>query len=155
APPPKHDSRPTVADVVNGFLDFKKGLVASEELAQRSWDGYFAVGKILADHFGRDTAVELLTPIDWQKFRKAMAKNWGPVRLGNAIQVARMMFKFAFESDIIAAPPKYGPGFAKPSAKTLRIARAKKGNREYTPEQIQSLLKVASPNMKAMTLLGI
>src|SRR5262249_8799165 len=48
-----------------------------------------------------------------------------------------------------------GVEFDKPSAKTLRQARATKGERLFEPSQIKKLLKSAEPHMKAMILLAI
>ena len=84
-----------------------------------------------------------------------MAKRWGPVRLGNQIQVIRSLLKYGFEMDLLTKPIKFGPGFEKPTAKVLRQLRAAKGPKDFTPEQIRNLLKAASPTMKVMILLAI
>lgn len=84
-----------------------------------------------------------------------MAKRWGPVKLGNEIQRVRSVFKFALESGLIDRPVLFGPTFKKPVAKVLRITKAAKGPTDFSAVQILAILKLASPSMKAMTLLGI
>jgi integrase len=160
-PPPKvapavnAEIGPVVADVVNHFLTFKRSLVNSGELTMRSWAEYDDTCGLVVEFFGRDCPVKDLTPAQFQAFRVSMAERWGPVRLGNQIQRVRSVFKFAFEMDLIERPIKFGPGFEKPAAKTLRKAREEKGKQDFTADEIKKLLAVARPNMKAAVLLGI
>jgi integrase len=84
-----------------------------------------------------------------------MAKRWGPVRLGNTIQRVRSVFKYAADSDLITRPVRFGPGFARPSAKTLRLHRAKQGPKLFTAEEIRRMIGAGGQPLKAMILLGI
>src|SRR5437762_623795 len=88
-PSRKRDEGATLADVINGFLAFKEERVQSGELAQRTFDGYEEVGKMLAAYFGRDRRADDLRSDDFQELRASMSKRWGPVALGNRIQVVR------------------------------------------------------------------
>jgi integrase len=144
----------TVADVADAFMVFKRELVDSGELTERTWSGYKEAADILVSKLGPLTASEL-TPTDFQKLRATMAAKWGPVRLGNMIQVVRSVFLFGFDQGILESSVRFGQGFKKPSAKTLRKSRAANGPKMFTPEQIKALLKHASPNLKAMALLAI
>jgi integrase len=144
-----------VADLVNHFLTYKQQLRESGELAPRTFDRYFASGAVLVGSFGRNRPVDDLTSDDFQALRGDMAKRWGPVALGNEIQMARSVFRYGFEAGLIDKPMRFGPGFKKPSAKTLRKSRTAGGPKLFTPEQLQALLKAATPNMAAMILLGI
>src|SRR5688572_17150962 len=105
----------TVATVVNTFLNDKRQLVDSGELGQRTFDEYRSTGEMVADHFGRERAVEDLAPEDFKSLRAAMAKKWGPVRLGNEIQRVRMIFRHCDE--LLPKPIQFGKMFKKPSAK--------------------------------------
>lgn len=144
-----------VADLVNHFLTHKKRLIESGELAQRTFDRYFATGGLLVSFFGRNRPVDDLAADDFQMLRAKMAKRWGPVALGNEIQIVRSIFRYGYEASLLERPIRFGPSFKKPSAKTIRIARAANGPKMYKREQIQSLLQAASPNMAAMILLGV
>jgi len=84
-----------------------------------------------------------------------MAKRWGPVRLGGVIQRIRSVFKYAYDAELMAAPTRFGPGFARPSKKTLRLERTKKGSKMFEAEELRSILTAASCPMKAMILLGV
>src|SRR5262249_41808563 len=75
--------------------------------------------------------------------------------LGNTIQRIRVVFKFAFDNGLIDRPVRYGQNFKRPSKKTLRINKAKKGPKLFSAEEILKLLGAAGVQMKAMILLGI
>lgn len=145
----------TVKQLCNKFLRHKKSLVESGELTNRSWKDYKAGCDLLVSHFGKSRLVADLDPTDFTDLRKKLAKRWGPVTLGNVIQRIRVAFKFAWDSDLIDRPVRYGQGFKRPSRKTVRLDRAKKGPKLFTKEEIQRLLDSAGTAMKAMILLGI
>jgi integrase len=67
----------------------------------------------------------------------------------------RCIFKHAFEAGMIPTPVRFGPGFKRPSKKTLRLHRAKQGPRLFTAEEIHRLIGAAAVQVKAMILLGI
>ncbi len=144
-----------LAELVNQFLHHKKQMLDSGELAERTWGGYESVGKMLLAFFGRTFPAEQLRTTDFQKLRAYLAKQYGPVALGNRIQVVRMIFRYGYRSKLLAKEAEFGVEFEKPSAKTLRQVRSAKGPQLFTAEQIQSLLKAAEPHMKAMILLAI
>src|SRR5262249_16003320 len=75
-------------------------------------------------------------------------------RLGKTIQFVRCVFKFAFEAGLAAVPVRFGPGFKRPSKKTIRLQRAKQGAKLFTADEILRLLAGANPQLKAMILLG-
>jgi len=154
AAPSDPDSVVTVAKLTNAFLHHKKQLLDSRELSPRTWQGYEAVGKLLVDFLGRNKPAANLKQSDFQGLRAHLASKYGPVALGNRIQVVRMIFKYGLDSEMLTSPAKFGVEFNKPSAKTLRLARERKGRQDYTAEQIKSLLKAADAQMKAMILLA-
>ena len=155
-PPPHPDDDPaSIAIICDAFMEFKEGLLNSGELSQRSFDGYHSTCKFLVEKLKGRTLATNLKPVDFQKLRQKMAKRWGPVKLGNEIQVIRSIFKYAYDSDLITAPVKFGPGFAKPSKLTLRKAKAEKGSRLFDPKEARAILKHSGPQMRAMVLLAL
>ena len=50
---------------------------------------------------------------------------------------------------------RFGPGFARPSKKTLRLHRAGRGVKLFEAEKIHKLLEATGPQMRAMVLLAI
>src|SRR5205823_3814520 len=83
------------------------------------------------------------------------SKTLGLIRLGNEIGCVKQLFKYAFDEGYIPSPVRFGQGFKKPSRKSMRIDRAKKGTRMFEAEEIQRMLKVADVQLKAMILLGV
>lgn len=84
-----------------------------------------------------------------------MAKRWGPVTLGNAIQRIRVMFKFAWDEGLVSRPVRYGQSFKRPSRKVIRLERARKGPNLLAAGEIRGLLDAATAHLRAMILLGI
>jgi integrase len=154
-PPRVRTDALAVRDLVNHFLTAKRHLLDSRELAQRSFDDYYKTCERVVEQFGRTTAVDYLTPADFDKLRASIAKNWGPVAVGNEVQRVRVLFKYGYDAGLLDKPVRFGPGFKRPSRKTLRLARHEKGPRMFQAAQIKALLANALPQMKAMILLGI
>jgi integrase len=145
----------TLKDVVNHFLNFKKALLDTGELAPRTWGEYKATADLLIGTFGKQRLVSDLGPDDFARLRNQMAERWGPVRLGNAIQRVRCLFKYAADAGLIDRAVRFGPGFARPSAKTLRLHRARQGLRMFEAGEIRRVLDATSGQLRAMLLLGI
>jgi integrase len=145
----------TVKDVANAFLNAKQALVDAGELTSRSWAEYKEATDLLVNHFGKARLVADLDPDDFAALRNGMARRWGPVRLGNVIQRVRSVFKFAADAGMIDRAVRFGPGFARPSKKVLRLDRARKGVKLFTREEIHKLLDAAGVHLRAMILLGI
>jgi integrase len=145
----------TVRDLAEDFLAHKQALVDSGELSPLTWGEYKCVCDIIVSRFGKARLVDDLGPEDFAALRNQMAKRWGPVRLGNAIQYARCTFKYALDAGLIDRPVRFGPGFKRPSKKVLRLNRAEKGPNLFTAEEVRRLIGAAGTPLKAMILLGI
>jgi integrase len=91
--------------------------------------------------------------------RARLAKRWGPVRLGNAIQRIRTVFKYRTENpennENTTKVIRYGQEFTRPSMKVLRRQRAAQGKKLFTAEEVRRLIDTAGQPLKAMLLLGI
>lgn len=145
----------TLEDLCDAFLTAKDNLLAADELSQWTYNEYKATCQRLGTGFGFERLVDDLEPTDFEKLRASIAKQWGPVRLGNEIQRVRSVFKFGFEAGLVERPVRFGPGFKRPSAKTLRIERAKKGQRMFEAADLRRLLDTAGVQLKAMIYLGL
>jgi len=146
---------PSVADVCNSYLTYKKASLASREITARTFAEYFAVCERLVKVFGRNRPVADLLADDFQRLRELVAKTWGPVRLANEVQRTRSVFKHAYDAGLIDRPVRFGPGFKKPSAKVLRLNRAKAGLRMFEREELQAILHHSTPETKAVVLLAL
>ncbi len=151
--PPK-DGSTDVGELVNKFLHAKREKLDCDELAARTWKRYAITGAMLIEFFGRAKSASSLRQEDFRRLRASMAKRWGPVALGNELQIVRSIFKFALDDELIDRD-RFRKALDKPSAKTIRKARNAKGEQLFTADQLRALLDKAGPNIKAMILLGI
>jgi hypothetical protein len=92
----------------NAFYNTKRALVETGELSPRTFADYQRVTDLVAEAFSKTRLVEDLAPDDFAELRNRMAKRWGPHYLGKTIQVIRCLFKFAFDSAMIATPMRFG-----------------------------------------------
>lgn len=159
----------TVKALCNAFLNHKKAKLDAGELSPRTWKNYRETAELIVGQFGKGRLVADLRPDDFAELRKAMAARWGPVRLGNYIQQVRSVFKYGHDAEVIAAPVRTGPGFARPTQKTLRLERAKKGPKMFEADEVRTLLSgvmvpggaegprlaAPTPALRAMILLGV
>jgi len=145
----------SVEDVCNQFLAHKESLLNAGEIAQQTYGEYLATGKRIAKCLGHKTPVDTLVADDFRQLRAGIAKEWGPVRLGNEIQRVRSVFKFAYDSGLIDRPPRFGADFKKPSAKVLRKVRAARGLRMFERDELLAILSAATITARAMILLGV
>lgn len=146
-------------DLLNEFLHFKRGRIDTGELTMRSWYDYQQTGERLLRVLGKDRIVENLGPDDFERLRADYATTWQAVRIGNEINRARVVFRWAFEQKKIHLPVAFGAGFKRPTRKTLRRVRARDrqlhGARMFTPDELRRIIHSAPQPMKAMVLLGI
>jgi integrase len=145
----------TVKVAVNAFLNEKAAVRDAGELSPRTWNDYKRAGDLLVSEFGKSRLVEDLAPDDFAELRTKMAKLWGPHRLGTTIQCIRCLFRYAYESDLLDRPMRYGPGFKRPSKKTMRLHKAKGGPKLFTVEEVRRMIDAAGAALRAMILLGI
>jgi integrase len=145
----------TLRDLVNRFLTHKRHLADTREIAERTFTEYHAVCELLVETFGRLRPVVDLGAEDFEGLRAKLAKTLGPVRLGNEIQRVRSVFKYGYDAGLLDRPVRFGPGFKRPSQKTLRVHRASKGLRMFEADQIRAILDAAGVQLGAMILCGI
>ena len=141
--------------MANHFLTSKRRLVDSGELKTSTFSEYHRTCERLVNIFDARRPVEDWRAEDFAQCRAKMKKTLGPIELGKQLQIVRSIFKHDVESDLIKVPPRYGPDFKRPSRQQQRKVRASKPKRLFTAVQIHIILDAASPQMKAMMLLGV
>ncbi len=144
----------TIRDLCNAFLVAKDDLLATGEITSRTRADYERTTDRIVECFGRERVLTDLGADDFGRLRKHLAKTLGPVALGNEIARARVVFKYAFDAELIDKPLRYGPNFKRPSRRVLRQHRQKNGKRMFSPEEIHLLLNAAGTQMRAMILLA-
>jgi integrase len=145
----------TVKALANAFLNHKQAALDAGEIVPRTWQEFKAACDLLVAHFGKGRRVDDLAPDDFADLRKQMAKRWGPVTLGNAIQRIRSICKYGFDGGLIDRPVRFGREFKRPSKKTLRIDRTRKGEKLFAAEEVRRMVDAAPAHLRAMILLGI
>jgi integrase len=145
----------TVKDLANAFLNHKQTLVDAGELSPLTWADYKRVADELIGHLGKTRLIAGLDGDDFAALRTKMAKKWGPHRLKKSVQYVCSVFKYAYDAGLLDRPMRFGPGFKRPSMKTLRRHRAEQGLKLFTVAEIHQLLATAGTSLRAMILLGI
>lgn len=149
----------TLRELCNSFMARKKVDVDRERLSPRSFVDYDRVCKRLLAQFGEARSVLDLRPSDFERLYAHLSQTNSVTRIGREITSTRSVFKYAYESDLIERPVKFGPSFRAPSKNDLRKAKARaeqaNGKKLLSAADIGQLLKKASSQVKAMILLGI
>lgn len=145
----------TLRELVNRFLTSKKAMQDAGELSPRTWSDYYYSCENLLDRLGKTRRVAELTGLDFERLRAAIAKQRGPVALGNEVQRIRTLFKYAWDEGLIEKPIRFGTSFRKPNRKAMRKARHAAGPKMIEAEDLRKLLDAAGIQMRAMILLGL
>jgi integrase len=145
----------TVKGVANAFLNHKDALLEAGELSPRTRAKYQEVAVLVVSAFGKSRLVADLGPDDFAALRNRMTRRWGPLRVRDFIQHVRSVCKHAFEAELLDRPVRFGPGFARPSKKVLRLEKAKKGPKLFTAPQVRALVRKAGQPLKSMLLLAV
>lgn len=144
-----------MGDLCNRFLTAKQQQRDAGEITPRHWNNYKATTDRLISHFGKNRLVTDLASDDFESLRAEASKTLGPVSLGNLITHIRVVFKYGYDAELIDHPVRYGPLFKRPSKKVLRLARAEKGKKLFTAEQIRKMIKKADGQLGAMILVAV
>lgn len=71
------------------------------------------------------------------------------------MQRVRSLFKWGFDSGLIDRSVRFGPDFKRPSRRVIRKARHANGPKMFEADEIRQMIDAASPQLRAMVLLGI
>lgn len=145
----------TVKELVNQFLLAKKETQENGELSLLMWLDYKTACDCVIEKIGKHRLVTDLDPDDFATLRSQLAKKWGFHRLAKTIQCIRSVFKYAHDAGMIDKPVRFGPGFQRPSKKTMRLHRVKQGPKLFAAGEVRQLIDAAAQPLKAMLLLAI
>ncbi len=148
--PRKAGGELTIADLCNRFYTAKTQADRAGEITARTLAEYTSTTDRLVSSFGKTRLVDDLATDDFESLRADLAEQYGPVRLGNEIQRVRTVFKYGYEAGLIDKPVRFGPEFRKPSKHVMRKHRASGGHKLFTADEVQRLLREASPQIKAI-----
>jgi len=145
----------TLLEICEDFCVHKKDRVDSGELSQRMFDEYRANCDLILETLDKDRVAANLDSTDFGTIRKVLSSRYGVNGLSKRIQQTRSLFKHAYETGLLDRPIRFGPSFAKPSAKKMREHRIQKGAQDYTADEIRRMLQISIPITRAMVLLGL
>ena len=95
---------------------------------------------MLVTGLGKQRGVTTLAPQDFAGLKTKLARRNGPHRISTVIQVIRCAFKYAYESELLDQPIRFGPDFKRTSKKTLRLHRAKQDAKLFTADEIRRMI---------------
>ncbi len=145
----------TVAQLCDRFLQAKDQQLAIGEITKLTRNDYEKTTDRIIAEFGKSRVVTDLVSEDFEGLRATLSKTRKAVALGNEIQRMRVVFKYAYDAGLIPQPMRYGPLFRRPTKKALRVERAKRPQKLFSAKEIEKLLDKATPQFKAMILLGV
>jgi hypothetical protein len=96
---------------------------ANFHLSPLTWGDYKTACDEVVAAFGKNRLLADVAADDFAGLRNRLAKKWGLQRLGKTIQFVRCAFKYAYDAGLVDRPVRFGPGFKRPSKKTLRLHR--------------------------------
>jgi integrase len=144
-----------VVELVNSFLSAKRERVDCGELTAAMWGEYYHMSERVLTTIGRERVVIDLRPDDFGRLRKAAADKLGPVALTKFITMARTLFGYAYKSELIDVPVRFGDRFDKPPKRVLRLERHARGPRLIAPADLWKLIDAADVQLRAMLYLGL
>jgi integrase len=144
-----------LADACNLFLTSKEEDKDQGKLSSRTYEDYKSMCKRLLAFLGRERDMAELQPEDFAAYRRTREEKCNLVSVGNEITRVRTLFKWLYDSRLLAKPMHFGPDFRQPQAKAVRRHRRMKGKKLFTADEILRILDEMGLHMRAMTLLGI
>jgi integrase len=140
------------------YLRFKKSKVDSGEISARHFQDLLDACHRLIRFFGRLKPVDHFGPDQFEQYIMGFPGTWRLRRRKREITSVRSLFRYALDKDKVAKV-KFGPAFIPPGKKSLDAERqrqeSKNGVRQFTREQLRTIINKAPMPLKAMILLGI
>jgi hypothetical protein len=137
---PRTTTGTTQAEMVNTYLGACDECREAGTIAAVTFSDYRVTGKVVVSHFGRTIDPTQIRPTEFARFRNALAVKYAPSRVGKMVTMTRMMFKWAFESEVIVSMPNFGPDFKSTSKRQARVAKARQGQKLFPADGIRRLL---------------
>ena len=143
----------TLGEVCGLYLKTKLAMVETGDLERKTYSDYADAAARLMEVLGAKRVISSLKPADFEKVLRMQAL--GPTRRSNFVVWAKQIFRWAGDSEVIEALPRFGKNFKGGSAKQRRQLRNRVGKNLYDRQQILRMIDAASPQLRAMILLGI
>ncbi len=160
-PPPKDGSAEqepeglTLLELVNQFLDAKEIRVKMGKMTERQLLDYQRSCKRVVSIMGRSVLVESLKTRDFDALALRLADGVGKVTFANRFRLARALFLYASDNDLIPKRLNFGENFTLPDKAEMRVEKQKTGARDFTADELRKIIEAAAIPLKAMILLGL
>jgi hypothetical protein len=105
------------------FLTHNQSQVKANELSPRTWGDQKDACDAVVSAFGSNSVMTEVGPEEFTPLRERPQDKYGMHGLGKTIQCVRTLLKFGFDAELIAVPMRFGPGFKRPSKKSMRMER--------------------------------
>ena len=145
----------TVAELANEFLSAKDRKRENGDIEAATFVEYHRDCELFVTFFGRGRSVPSITRDDLADYREFLSRGANATTLSNRVGNARSIFKFAYDKELIDKPVRFGDEFKRPERRVIRRAKAKSGRTHFLAAEIRQLIAGASPDQRAMILLGI
>lgn len=150
----------SVYDMTNLYLARQEARIKTGEVGRRHFSDCFHSCQLLTDHFGKFQSASTLKAADFQAFRASFPGTWGATKVSGEISRVKSCFKWAADSDLIPALPKFGPDFKRSSGSVTRRDQQQRqaergGKLDFSAAEVQKLLKSSDGWLHACILLGI
>ncbi len=145
----------TLRDLVNRWLTRQYERTKAGKLADSTFDSYQSIVGHMLGVLGKLAPVTGLRPADFTRLADRIKAKYGPTTASKHVTVCRMVFKWAYENEVIDTPPRFGDEFRIASKAEKRVARWVRGRQVYTADEVRRLIDAADVHLHAMILLGI
>jgi integrase len=184
-PVPNSSADPSIVELANLFIANRKNKIADGSIEARTVEDYESTIQRLIGIVGKECRPQHLRPLDFagikaklaepvrdgthgkqvstgRKAKTALVDKRGRQverrsagSVGGDIRRLRVFLNWTWKAELIPTAPRYGDEFSPPSRKEQRRKRAKDGRKDFTAEQIRSILTHCHPPMKAMVLIAL
>lgn len=155
-PPPKDaPDALTMKALVNKYLAAKQSDIDAGVYARRTFQAVVASCDRILKHFGKNRLVSDIRQEDFAAYRASFVqRHCGMNTISTEITRCRALFNFAYETELIDAPLRYGPQF-KIGKKAAQRHNGRVASKMFEADEIKQMIDAAGVQLKAMILLGI
>ncbi|MEX1015427.1 MAG: site-specific integrase, partial [Phycisphaeraceae bacterium] len=156
----------TVADCFNRYLAYRRPDVRPSRsdtehnrdraMGPTMWTRYQRAGHAVVEALGRNKPADKLTPQDFAVVKERLNATLATTTMAGYINAVRSVFTWAYDQGHIEQAPRFGDDFrARGLKRAVRRSRREKGKKLLDAATIHALMAEASPQVRAMMLLGI
>lgn len=159
-PRPRADAGlPTVKDLANKYLAGQNRKIVDGSIDANWFEECVKVAQGFAAFVGKHRTWDDLTPDDFAAYRSDLYRRYKPPTITRRITIVKAIFKHAYQNALIDHEMRYGDKFTKPCKRTMRrhqgAVKRENGAKLFEANEIQRMLSIARPQLRAMILLAI